>query len=121
MAQPKPGQEPPRFEARLYDVLFSSQNPGAAEDWLTDLNPASLEMVEGAFANPVLAAASAGDRWAVGGSPFLGSGFRAVGRWPGSNGGRRVGLSDARPTWPGFGWRQEPGCCGGTCRYPEEG
>ena len=30
MGQPVPGQEPPRFEARLYDVLFRSQNLAAA-------------------------------------------------------------------------------------------
>lgn len=28
VGQPAPGQEPPTFEARLYDVLFNSQNPG---------------------------------------------------------------------------------------------
>lgn len=30
VGQPVPGQEPPRFEARLYDVLFRSQNLAAA-------------------------------------------------------------------------------------------
>ncbi|GAB4821823.1 hypothetical protein N2152v2_008869 [Parachlorella kessleri] len=63
VAQPRPGQEPPSFEARLYDVLFSSQNPAAADDWLADLNPHSLEVVTGAYANPVLAAAAVGDRF----------------------------------------------------------
>ena len=63
VAQPRPGQEPPSFEARLYDVLFCSQNPAAADDWLADLNPHSLEVVTGAYANPVLAAAAMGDRW----------------------------------------------------------
>ena len=29
VGQPAPGQEPPRLEARLYDVLFKSQNPAA--------------------------------------------------------------------------------------------
>lgn len=28
VAQPRPGQEPPSFQANLYDVLFKSQNPG---------------------------------------------------------------------------------------------
>jgi glutaminyl-tRNA synthetase len=27
VGQPAAGQEPPTFEARLYDVLFKSQNP----------------------------------------------------------------------------------------------
>ena len=29
VGQPKPGQEPARFEARLYDRLFSTQTPGS--------------------------------------------------------------------------------------------
>ncbi len=29
VGQPAPGQEPPTFEARLYDVLFKSQSPGS--------------------------------------------------------------------------------------------
>ena len=29
VGQPRPGQEPPRFEARLYDRLFSTQTPGS--------------------------------------------------------------------------------------------
>ncbi len=34
VGQPKPGQEPPTFEARLYDVLFKGQNPAALVSWL---------------------------------------------------------------------------------------
>lgn len=30
VGQPAPGKEPPTFEARLYDVLFKSQNPASA-------------------------------------------------------------------------------------------
>lgn len=29
VGQPKPGKEPARFEARLYDRLFSTQTPGS--------------------------------------------------------------------------------------------
>ena len=29
VGQPRPGQEPPTFEARLYDRLFSTQTPGS--------------------------------------------------------------------------------------------
>lgn len=30
VGQPAPGQQPPTFEARLYDVLFKSSNPASA-------------------------------------------------------------------------------------------
>jgi glutaminyl-tRNA synthetase len=51
-------------EVRLYDRLFSTENPGSDEgrDWLTELNPASLTVLT-AKAEPSLAAASAGDRF----------------------------------------------------------
>lgn len=29
VGQPQPGQDPPRFEARLYDRLFTTQTPGS--------------------------------------------------------------------------------------------
>ena len=61
VGQPSPGQEPPRFEARLYDQLFKSAT--MSDEWLTDLNPESLTKVPGAFATPHLAAAKAGDRF----------------------------------------------------------
>ncbi|KAL4447374.1 hypothetical protein ABPG77_007407 [Micractinium sp. CCAP 211/92] len=63
VGQPAPGKEPPTFEARLYDVLFKSQNPASAEDWLADLNPDSLVVVKGAYATPELAKAQPGDRF----------------------------------------------------------
>ena len=65
VAQPRPGQEPASFEARLYDVLFSSPTPSALDDWLADLNPRSLEVVRGAYASPALADAKPGDRQAA--------------------------------------------------------
>lgn len=62
VAQPKPGVEPPSFEARLYDTLFTTQSPGGSETWLEELNPNSLAVVHGALATPALAAARVGDR-----------------------------------------------------------
>ncbi|QFS61469.1 glutamine--tRNA ligase [Pantoea dispersa] len=45
-------------EFRLYDRLFSVPNPSAAEDFLTTINPNSLEIKQG-FVEPGLRAASA--------------------------------------------------------------
>lgn len=55
VAQPSPGTDPQIFQARLYDVLFTSPNPGGLDNWLEDLNPNSLEVVNGAMASPALA------------------------------------------------------------------
>ncbi len=46
-------------EIRLYDRLFSVPNPGAAEDFLTVMNPESLVIKQG-YAEPSLQAAEAG-------------------------------------------------------------
>ena len=63
VGQAVPGQEPPRFEARLFDKLFRTSCVADLEDdWLEDLNTLSLITVEGALATPRLAAANAGDR-----------------------------------------------------------
>ena len=63
VGQAVPGQEPPRFEARLYDKLFKTSSVAeTGDDWLEDLNPQSLTTVEGALATPRLAAAKAGDK-----------------------------------------------------------
>ena len=62
VGQPRPGQEPPRFEARLYDVLFTTENPALEDDWLSHLNPESLVVINSAMATPVLAAASVSSR-----------------------------------------------------------
>ena len=63
VGQATPGQEPPRIEARLYDVLFKTSSVAdTGDDWLEDLNPQSLTTVEGAMATPRLAAAKAGDK-----------------------------------------------------------
>lgn len=50
-------------EARIYDRLFATENPGEGEgDWLSELNPASLVVVK-AKAEPSLANAKHGDRF----------------------------------------------------------
>jgi glutaminyl-tRNA synthetase len=52
-------------EVRLYDHLFSKEDAGDVEegkDWKSNLNPKSLEVVEGCKAEPGLAAVKAGDR-----------------------------------------------------------
>ena len=51
-------------DVRLYDRLFSVENPGAGDsDFLTQLNPASLETVRGAKLEPSLAQAKPGARY----------------------------------------------------------
>jgi glutaminyl-tRNA synthetase len=51
-------------EVRLYDRLFTVENPGAGDaDFLTQLNPASLEVLHGAKLEPSLAAAASGVRY----------------------------------------------------------
>ncbi len=50
-------------EARLYDRLFASENPGEGDvDFLTELDPRSLSVLAGK-GEPSLAAAKAGDRF----------------------------------------------------------
>ncbi|MDR0314058.1 MAG: glutamine--tRNA ligase/YqeY domain fusion protein [Treponema sp.] len=59
------------IEARLYDYLFSVERPmevkprpdGSTGDFIDNLNPASLEVITGAYAEPVLAEAKEGDRF----------------------------------------------------------
>jgi len=53
-----------RAEVRLYDRLFTSEDPEAGErDPLTDINPASFERISDAAVEPTLAAASVGSRF----------------------------------------------------------
>lgn len=43
-------------QVRLYEVLFKSESPDAlGDEWLTDLNPDSLQIIKGAFIPPHLA------------------------------------------------------------------
>ena len=52
-------------EVRLYDRLFSVPDPGAIEgtDWLSTLNPDSLQVLEACKLEPSLAAAPSGTRF----------------------------------------------------------
>jgi len=50
------------FEARLYDHLFSEENPLAAKAWLDCLNPDSLEVRTGCWIEPSAEAAAIGAR-----------------------------------------------------------
>ncbi len=50
-------------EVRLYDRLFTVENPNAEKDWAAVLNPQSLETLSGCRVEPSLAAAAPGDRY----------------------------------------------------------
>ncbi len=53
------------LDVRLYDTLFTKRDPSEieeGEDWKTNLNPKSLEVVAGAMGEPSLVAARPGDR-----------------------------------------------------------
>jgi glutaminyl-tRNA synthetase len=47
-------------EVRLYDRLFQDENPAAAEDFKSSINPNSLHIIEKAYAEPDLANAKVG-------------------------------------------------------------
>jgi len=48
-------------EVRQYDHLFTRPDPGAAGDYLADLNPDSLEVLEGCKVEPALAETAPGE------------------------------------------------------------
>ena len=50
-------------EVRLYDRLFTVEQPGESGDYLTELNPASLEVVRAAKVEASAAGAAAGTRF----------------------------------------------------------
>jgi glutaminyl-tRNA synthetase len=51
-------------EVRLYDRLFSVENPGAGQaDFLTQINPGALEVLSGCKLEPSLALADIGTRY----------------------------------------------------------
>lgn len=51
-------------EARLYDHLFTKPSPGEeSNDFKTDINPKSLELLKSCFVEPSLADAKSGDRF----------------------------------------------------------
>ena len=64
VGQPAAGQEPFRFEARLYSELFNSLDPSDLGDaWMEDLNPDSETVIKGAYACTQLSTAQPGDRY----------------------------------------------------------
>ncbi|EHA8590277.1 glutamine--tRNA ligase [Cocos nucifera] len=64
VAQPSPGVDPPKVEVRLFENLFLSENPAELEDWLSDLNPCSKEVIPEAYAVPSLASGAVlGDKF----------------------------------------------------------
>ncbi|KAI3985519.1 hypothetical protein MKX01_033833 [Papaver californicum] len=63
VAQPSPGVDPLRVEVRLFDKLFLSENPAELEEFLTDLNPESKEVIPEAFAVSSLRDAAVGDKF----------------------------------------------------------
>src|SRR5207237_2107227 len=50
-------------EVRLYDRLFSKEIADTGDDFLTNLNPSSLEVISGAKLEPSLAAAHPASRY----------------------------------------------------------
>lgn len=50
-------------EVRLYDRLFTIEDPGSKENWLAYINPNSLEIIGNAKLEPILNAAKKGDRF----------------------------------------------------------
>ena len=50
-------------EVRLYDHLFNRPDPGADGEFLDDLNPDSLEVIENAWLEPSIADFGPGDRF----------------------------------------------------------
>ncbi|URE10189.1 glutaminyl-tRNA synthetase [Musa troglodytarum] len=63
VAKPSPGVDPVKVEVRLFEKLFLSENPSELEDWLSDLNPDSKEVIPEAYAVPSLANAVLGDKF----------------------------------------------------------
>ena len=56
-------QHAPDAEVRLYEHLFTSERPDDDDDFMTTLNPSSLEVVQGAKVEPGLADAQQGERF----------------------------------------------------------
>ncbi len=48
-------------EVRLYDHLFTEEEPGSGDDWLDGLNPNSMELRQGCLLEPSLADLPAGE------------------------------------------------------------
>jgi glutaminyl-tRNA synthetase len=56
-------QHAQQAEVRLYDQLFSVENPDISEDVKSIINPHSLEVLTGCLVEPSLAAAKPGDKF----------------------------------------------------------
>jgi glutaminyl-tRNA synthetase len=78
-------------EVRLYETLFTVEDPGVAEDFTTILNANSLEILTGAKLEPSLSKAVPGERY-----QFERLGYFAVDPDPGPIFNRTVALKD---TW----------------------
>ncbi len=53
-----------KAEARLYDTLFTKAEPGSeGNDFLADINPDSLEVIDACYIEPGIAAAGQGSRY----------------------------------------------------------
>lgn len=63
VSESSPGVDPLKVEVRLFDKLFSSENPADLENWLDDLNPQSKVMISDAYAVSSLKDAAIGDRF----------------------------------------------------------
>jgi glutaminyl-tRNA synthetase len=50
-------------EVRLYDRLFTAEDPAEADDFLSVINPDSLKIVENALVEPALASVHVGDQF----------------------------------------------------------
>uniref|UniRef100_A0A803KU29 glutamine--tRNA ligase n=1 Tax=Chenopodium quinoa TaxID=63459 RepID=A0A803KU29_CHEQI len=63
VAEPSPDVGPLKVEVRLFDRLFSSENPAELDDWLGDLNSNSKVVIPEAYAVPPLRNAVLSDRF----------------------------------------------------------
>jgi len=63
VAEPAPGKEPLTAEARLYELLFKSEEPAAIDDWVADLNPNSLVIVPKIYVDPSVKGAKTGTQF----------------------------------------------------------
>ncbi|KNA02620.1 hypothetical protein SOVF_216950 [Spinacia oleracea] len=63
VAEPSMGVDPLKVEVRLFDRLFSSENPAELDNWLGDLNSNSKVVIPEAYAVPSLRNALLSDRF----------------------------------------------------------
>jgi len=63
VAEPTPGQVPVSAEIRLYDTLFTVEDPGARDDWLNFVNPKALVVTKGYVDTFVAGAAHVGAKF----------------------------------------------------------